>query len=128
MNRRDELLRKLKDPNYHMTKAESDELGPVTNSDLAPISGDTFVDNLLIKQGAKKGYYDSKGNEVEITETGGGYEEAHVVSATYISDTLPEEVPDSELDYLSRTYFEQISDDEFQKSVMAAEYELEGDR
>lgn len=73
-------------------------------------------------------FYDSKGNEVDITETDGGYEEAFVVSAQYLDESLPEEVPDDELNYLTETYFNHISDEEFQKSVMEAEYAFEGDR
>jgi hypothetical protein len=73
-------------------------------------------------------FYDSKGNEVDILETDGGYEEAFIVRAQYLDETLPEEVPDDELQYLTETYFNHISDKEFQKSVMEAEYTFEGDR
>jgi hypothetical protein len=48
--RRAQLLAKLKDRSLRLTKAESDELGPVTARDLAPETGDTFVDELLAKQ------------------------------------------------------------------------------
>jgi hypothetical protein len=73
-------------------------------------------------------FYDSKGNECDITETDGGYEEAYVVSAQYLDESLSAEVPDSELEYLSKTYYEHIADEEYQKLVMKAEYTFEGDR
>jgi hypothetical protein len=81
--------------------------------------------------------YDSTGRPVQILETDGGYEEAYVVSASYldIDPELPDseysklsKVPDNELDYLTEQYFEYVSDEEFQKSVCEAEYAFEGDR
>jgi hypothetical protein len=73
-------------------------------------------------------FYDSKGNEVDILETDGGYEEAFVVRAQYLDETLPEEVPDDELQYLTEAYAEYISGEELEKSAMAAEAYYEGDR
>ncbi len=73
-------------------------------------------------------FYDSKGNECDITETDGGYEEAYVVSAQYLDESLPAEVPDDELNYLTDRYAEWITDEEYQKLVMKAEYTFEGDR
>jgi hypothetical protein len=73
-------------------------------------------------------FFDSKGNECDITETDGGYEEAFVSAAYYLDESLPESVPDEELEYLTDRYAEWISDNEYQKLVMEAEYAFEGDR
>jgi hypothetical protein len=45
-----QLLAKLK-RGQKLSKSESDALGPLTNRDLAPITGDAFVDGLLLLQG-----------------------------------------------------------------------------
>jgi hypothetical protein len=42
------LLKKMKSGNK-LTKEESDTLGPLTGRDLAPATGDAFVDSLLMK-------------------------------------------------------------------------------
>ena len=76
-------------------------------------------------------YYDSKGQEVEILETDGGYDEAHVISAQYLDPNLTDEeneVPEKELDYLTDTYQEEVSQNEYEKMISAAEAIFEGDR
>lgn len=52
MTRRDDLIKKLLDKTQFLTKEESEELGPVSSRELAPISGDSFVDSILEKEGA----------------------------------------------------------------------------
>lgn len=53
-DRKSHLIDKLKSKNQMLTKEESDELGPVSGRDLAPMSGDSFIDHMLSKKNAKK--------------------------------------------------------------------------
>lgn len=48
--RRQYLINKLKDPTQFLTKAESDELGPVISRELAPETGDSFMDEMLYRE------------------------------------------------------------------------------
>jgi hypothetical protein len=47
---RNALIQKMK-AGHKLTKEESDALGPLTNRDLAPISGDAFIDDVIQKTG-----------------------------------------------------------------------------
>lgn len=71
-------------------------------------------------------FYDSKGLEVDILETDGGFSEAFIYNAQYVESG--EEVPEEELDYLTNKYAEYVSFNEHEKLIGTAEAACEGDR
>ncbi len=73
-------------------------------------------------------YYDSKGLEVDFTETDSDGEIAMLINAQYVNETDGNEVPENELMYLEEKYAEQISEIEFEKQIGAGEDYFEGDR
>lgn len=76
-------------------------------------------------------FFDSKGLEVEILQTDGGYDEAFVYEAQYIDPDIPDsesEVPENELDHLTEKYQEWVSQNEYDKLIDKAETAWEWDR
>lgn len=76
-------------------------------------------------------FYDSKGLEVEIIETDGGYDEAFIYEAQYIDPEVPDsesKVSEDELDYLTDKYFEWVAQNEYDKLIDKAECAWEWDR
>jgi hypothetical protein len=47
---RGKLIKKLKSKTEFLSKEESDQLGPVTSRDLAPITGDSFCDGIIERE------------------------------------------------------------------------------
>jgi hypothetical protein len=64
--------------------------------------------------------------EVEITELDGDYEDFYVCSAADTDDGT--ELDDSDLVNLAELFYSEISEEMYQRAVMAAEYAFEGDR
>lgn len=48
------LIKKLQSKTEHLTREESNELGPVTSRELAPETGDSFMDEMVRRERLKR--------------------------------------------------------------------------